>query len=168
MNKKEFQKIITNKKYLEKKIKFFEKKNIIRNESNKSEIQGHLEKSEDNLRFVNEIFKLNFLDWTITGCYYSIYHLALALCIKKGKFSKNHNATILLLIKFYSEFKEEFDLINELYLNYKDLLFYSEIKEKRNLSTYSTQKILNKKEVKELKTKTIKLIIKLKEILKND
>jgi uncharacterized protein (UPF0332 family) len=68
------------------------------------EINGHIQKSEHNLRFVNENIKLGFLDWSITGCYYACYHSALSLILTRGYFSKSHLITLALLIRdFYGK-----------------------------------------------------------------
>src|SRR3989339_563593 len=56
------------------------------------------------LKFVNFLLENNkFSDWAIAGCYYTIYHCALALLAKKGYSSKKHNSTLCALIKFYNE-----------------------------------------------------------------
>ncbi|MEM2131273.1 MAG: HEPN domain-containing protein [Candidatus Woesearchaeota archaeon] len=146
-----------------------EKQLIIQN-VDKEEIKGHLEKSDNNLRFVKENIKLNFLDWAITGCYYSCYHSALALIQTKKYSSKNHLATLLILIKeFYKKeiSKEDIDLLSGI-LDYEDILFYVESKNKREEATYSTKTKFDEKYVENLRIKSIMFVNKVKSIvLKN-
>ncbi len=170
MNLKEINNLIQNRKFLERRLKKFEKMRLIREEKiNFSEIEGHLQKSESNLKFVKDNLKLNYLDWCVTGCYYALYHTTLALILQKGFLSKNHNATICLLIKYYFPEieREELRLINKLFIDYQDLLFYTQLKNKRKLFTYSTENHLNSQEVDKLRLDSIKLINKMKEILEN-
>ena len=61
----------------------------------------HVQKAIHNLQAM-AIFKENgYSDWAIVGCYYAAYHMALALILKKGFSSKNHDATLCILIKEY-------------------------------------------------------------------
>ena len=72
-------------------------------------VQGHIEKSDHNLKFVKLTLDLKeFNDWAIVSSYYSIYHASLALCALKGYSTKDHLATLLILIKeFYQKGKEQ-------------------------------------------------------------
>lgn len=170
MNLKEMNNLIENRKLLDKRLKIFEKTKLIRREKfNLAEIDGHLEKSEHNLKFVKDNLKLNYLDWCVTGCYYALYHMTLALILKKGFLSKNHNATICLLIKNYFPKieKEELRLINKLFIDYQDLLFYTPLKNRRNVFTYSTKNDLTSEEVNKLRLDSIKLANKMREILED-
>ena len=65
----------------------------------KREENLYFKKSEHNLNFANwlkdkpieklrRLFDDSFYDWVIVGCYYTIYHSALALITKKGFSSK--------------------------------------------------------------------------------
>ena len=72
-------------------------------------VNSHIKKARHNLEF----FKLNkeyskFNDWLIVTLYYSLYHSALALITNKNYSSKNHYATIIVLIKEYRHSKSEF------------------------------------------------------------
>ena len=68
-------------------------------------IQGHISKADHNLRFVKFTIELKeFNDWAIVSAYYSIYHASLALCALKGYSTKDHLATLLILInEFYQK-----------------------------------------------------------------
>jgi uncharacterized protein (UPF0332 family) len=168
MNLKELYSLLENEKKLSIKINFLLKKDIIKKTSvDKWEIQGHLEKSKYNLKFAKDNLKLNYIDWSITGCYYALYHSAIALTLKKGYFSKTHNGTIFLLIKYYFEdiLRKDIQLMNKLFLDYKDLIFYTKTKEKRKHSTYLIDYFPSKKETENLRLETIKLVAKMEEIL---
>ncbi len=107
-------KLFLNKEYLEKEISFFiTKKQIKKIDNNLELVKSHLKKARHNLEF----YKLNkehreFNDWLIVILYYSLYHSALALITNKNYSSKNHYATILILIKEYSITKDEVRLLN--------------------------------------------------------
>lgn len=128
---------------------------LVQQEKDKSEIQGHILKAEHNLRFIHENFKLGFFDWAIVGCYYASYHAALAMILTKGYSSKNHMATLCVLIKeFYKkELTQEDIQILSHFLDYQDVLFYVESKNKREDATYSTKTRFTKQEVEALKIK---------------
>ena len=103
----------------------------------------------------------------ITGCYYASYHSALALILTKNYSSKNHLATLLILIKeFYKKGlnKQEIEDLAKL-LDYQDILFYVESKDKRERATYTTKINYDKKEVEELKLKSSLFVSKIKNML---
>ena len=122
------------------------------------------------MKFVEHTSKTDFSGWVVVGCYYTLYHAALALLFKKGLFSKNHDATLCLLIKeYYKELsKEEFELINFTFLNNEDILFYVHAKDKREQASYSTKTVFGRSDVNTMVLKTRLLFNKAKEILQND
>ena len=102
MKIKLLRRLIRNPKPLDKKISFYEKKKIIEKVPfDLEEIEGHIQKSEHNMQFVMDNVKLGYYDWCITGCYYAIYQVALALIRAKKVYSKNHDATLCLLARSY-------------------------------------------------------------------
>ncbi len=114
--------------------------------------------------------RMKHYDWCITGCYYAVYHAALALLIQKGYTSKNHDATLCILIKKYLNQdinEKDIELINSFFLDYQDLLFYVQSKNKREEASYSTRKIFDKNTVEDLRIKAILFIDKAKEIIEN-
>jgi len=151
-------------------IKFYLHKKLLINQNiDVDEIKGHLEKSMHNLSFVSDTIKQGYLDWAITGCYYALYHAILALILSKEYSSKNHDATLCILIKeFYQKGidEEEIKLVNNFFLNSHDLLFYVESKIKREDASYSSNYKFDKKIVEELRIKAISLINKIKEMIK--
>ncbi|MFA6089128.1 MAG: HEPN domain-containing protein [Candidatus Woesearchaeota archaeon] len=168
MKQYDLDKYLNNSKLLDEKIDEFIKKGILKIEKqNNDEIQGHLLKSGRNLKFVNDVIKLNYFDWAITGCYYASYHSALALILTKNYSSKNHLATLLVIIKeFYNNGLDKEDiqtLIN--LLDYQDILFYVESKNKREDATYSTKTNYTKQEVEQLRIKATFFVSKIKSIL---
>ena len=160
--------LFSNKSYLEKEISFFmNKKQIKAIAENKELVQAHIKKARHNLEF----YKLNkkhhkFNDWLIVTLYYSLYHCALALITNRNYSSKNHYATILLLIKEYSITKNEARLLNELSINKDDAELYTSLKGDRHDASYATnikfsQEIINNYEnqVLDFMNKTEELIL---------
>lgn len=149
MKEYDLNKLIQDKEFLNNKIQEFTKQGIIRKQiMDKNEIQGHIEKSEHNLNFIKDNLKLGYTDWCITGCYYASYHVVLALISTKGYSSKNHLATLCVLIKeFYKKGidKEDLELIDSFFVEYQDLTFYVESKQRREDATYSSKRYFDKK-----------------------
>lgn len=168
MNEYTLLKLINEKDLLNKQISsFLKKKILVKQNIDVGEIQGHIQKSYHNLRFIAENFKLGFYDWVITGCYYACYHCALALILSKAYSSKNHLATLCILIsEFYASELNEIDIqfLSDL-LNYEDVLFYVESKNKRENASYSSKLSFKKADVEQLKIKTILFVNKIKNIL---
>ena len=128
--------------------------------------QPHLDKSKHNLRFVSKnMSDEEFNDWTVVALYYAIYHACLALIAKKGYVTKDHGATLLLLIKEYGITEEEVKLINDLHITKDDAEFYSNLKEKRRQASYATNTLFRTKKVKELREQTLLFINKAEEML---
>lgn len=132
-------------------------------------VQGHIEKADHNLKFVKSTMDLQeFNDWAITGAYYSVYQASLALCALKGYSTKDHHATLLVLIKeFYQKGidKDEIEMIDRASLEKEHILNYAEAKTKRTKASYSTQKLFDKEETESLRLKAINFINKAKEII---
>ena len=140
---------------------------MFKQEVDKEEIKGHILKAENNLRFVATIAENKFFDWALTGCYYTCYHAALALIQSKGYTSKNHLATLCIIIKeFYKKelTKEDIEIFSN-FLDYEDILFYIETKNKREDATYSTKTLFDKKEVEKLRILATMFVNKIKDIL---
>ena len=143
---------------------------LLKQKKDLQEVEGHILKSEHNINFIDKIVKLNFSDWAIVGCYYASYHAALALIMTKGYSSKNHLATLLVMIKeFYNQglTREDIETLAHLF-DYQDILFYVESKEKRESATYSTKTSFDKKEVEQLRMKAVLFVSKIKGIIGKD
>jgi len=168
MNEQELKILLRKDKSLDEKIGFYLKKKIlVKQNLSESEIKGHIEKAEHNLNFVKDVLD-NYSDWAVVGCYYSLYHISLALILKKGYSSKNHDATLSILIKeyFQKEFtSEDIELLNNAYLNNEDILFYAKSKEEREKASYSTQILFDKKTISHLRERTLLFIRKSMNIL---
>ncbi len=169
MREYDLQKLINNPALVDERIKEFREKRLLsKQEIDKEEVKGHILKAEHNLRFVSTAVKEKFFDWALSGCYYTCYHAALALIQSKGYSSKNHLATLCVIIKeFYKKelTKEDIEILSK-FLDYEDVLFYVKTKNKREEATYSTKILYDKKEVERLRIQAIIFVNKIKDILK--
>ncbi len=169
MNFKELNRLVKDKEVLKRRINFFMKRGQIRKQSiDREEILGHIEKARNNLSFVRDNLDLNYFDWCVTGCYYTVYHATLSLILSKGYLSKNHNATLLVAIKeFYKKGidKKDLDMLNKFYLTFQDLLFYVRSKQRREKASYSTKLNFNKKKVEDMRQEAIDYVNKIEGIL---
>ena len=172
MNLKEFNLIIEDKKLLEIKLNRYISNGLIRKqEKDESEIDGHLEKAGHNLKFVKDNLELEYFDWCITGCYYSVYQASLALILAKGYVSKNHDATLCILIKEYYKRgvdEEDLKLINKFFLDYQDLLFYIQSKKQRHEASYSTIYKFDKDDVEKLRVSSVLFVNKIRNLLRGE
>ena len=169
MNEKQLKRLLDNPQIVDRKIDFYtRKKALIKQEFDEAEMKGHIEKAEHNSNFIQDTLKQDYTDWAIVGCYYASYHIALALLLKKGFASKNHDATLCILIKHYYQnglSREDIELINRTYLDNNDILFYVQSKNEREKASYSSQIIFDKKLVSDLRLKTLLFVNKGKEII---
>ncbi|MBN1385850.1 HEPN domain-containing protein [Candidatus Woesearchaeota archaeon] len=167
----DFNKMIDDPKLLENKIRTYQRKNIlVMQPEDKALIKGHQAKAEHNLRFIKDNLKLGYHDWCVVGCYYAAYQAAMALLSKKGYRTKSHDATLCVLIKEYHNQgidAEDIALINSLFFDYHDLLFYVQSKLKREEATYSTRYVFDKSLVEQLRIKSIMFVNKAKQILES-
>ena len=111
-----------------------------------------------------------FNDWAIVSAYYAIYHASLALCALKGYTTKDHNATLLILIReFYQKGleKEEIAIVGKTTLEKEEVLYYVKAKGKRSKASYSTKIAFDKNEAELLRLKALAFINKAKEIIEN-
>ena len=161
-------KLFSDKEYLKKELNFFMIKKQIKNIDNNPElVNSHLKKARHNLEF----YKLNkeyhkFNDWLIVTLYYSLYHSALALITNRNYSSKNHYATILILIKEYSISKDEVILLNELSINKEDAELYTNLKDDRHDASYATNIKFNQEIIKEYENKVLDFVNKTEELVK--
>ena len=169
MNEGQLKKLLDSPRIVDEKIEFYIKKKIlIKQEFEEAEMKGHIEKAEHNSTFIQDTLKQNYTDWAIVGCYYANYHIALALLLKKGFSSKNHDATLCILIKYYYQnglSREDIELINKTYLDNNDILFYVQSKQEREKASYSSQVVFDKNLVSDLRLKTLLFVNKGKEII---
>lgn len=132
-------------------------------------VQGHINKADHNLKFVKSTLELKeFNDWAIVSAYYSIYHASLALCALKGYSTKDHLATLLILIKdFYQKElnKEEIEMVSKTTIEKEEVLYYIEAKAERKKANYSTKILFDEKEAENLRNKAISFVNKVKEII---
>src|SRR3989338_5270427 len=161
------EKLFSDKEYLEKEINFFlTKKQIKKINKNPELVNSHLKKARHNLEF----YKLNkdyhkFNDWLIVTLYYSLYHSALALITNRNYSSKNHYATILILIKEYSITKDEARLLNELSISKEDAELYTNLKADRHDASYATNSRFSQKTIEDYENKVLDFINKTEELI---
>jgi len=160
-------KLFEDKEYLKKEINFFKSKKQIKFiQENKELISSHIKKARHNLRF----YKINekndkFKDWLIVILYYVLYHCGLALITNKKYSSKNHYATILILIKEYNITKEEVELIDQLSINREDAELYTYLKQDRHDASYKTNTKFSTELIQEYKEKVLDFINKTEELI---
>lgn len=170
MNKEIWEIWLEDEKRREKDFLRYLKSKKVKKETEVQElVQGHIDKADHNLRFVKSTLELKeFNDWAIVSAYYSIYHASLALCALRGYSTKDHLATLLILInEFYQKGlnKEEIETVGNTTIEKEEVLYYIEAKNKRTKASYSTQKIFDKNEAEGLRTKAINFVNKVKEII---
>ena len=169
MNLRGIKNIFSDNILLEKELNFFiAKKQIKKIQKNDDLVQSHFQKAKHNLAF----YKLNkshtqFNDWLIVVLYYALYHCALALIIRKGYVSKNHYATIIILINEYNITKEEAELIDELSITKEDAKLYTSLKEDRHNASYMTKLKFTDIKIDSYEDKVIEFLNKTEEIIKN-
>ena len=169
MNEYYLKKLLIEKEELIRKLEEYKgKEQISVQEPDKEEIKGHIHKAEHNIKFVEDTSKKAFSDWVLVGCYYTLYHTALALILQKGYASKNHDATLCLLIKeYYKQISnDEIELINFTFLTKEDFFFYAESKNKREEASYSTKTIFE--DINKIIIKTRLFLNKTKEMIETD
>lgn len=159
--------LFKDEKKLNEKYNFYKEKRQIRYIGKDEDLaMAHLKKTKHNLLFFNINEKnLDFGDWLIVILYYSLYHAVLALISYKGYISKNHTASLILLIKYYSNFKEDIKLMHELSIVKEDAYFYTMLKEERHKASYTTKSFFSKNKIKNYKTKVISFVNKVENIL---
>ncbi len=141
---------------------------LIRREPAGSEISGHAAKAGHNLQFTADALRWGYTDWALVGCYYAAYHMALALILTKGYFSKNHDATLCALIKEYyraSLTAEDLALFNNLYLDEHDILFYVQSWQERERASYSSKLAFERRTVEDILLKTRLFVSKCRSML---
>ena len=160
-------KLFSDTEYLEKEMHFFITKKQLKKTSNNPElVKSHLKKARHNLEF----YKLNkahtnFNDWSIVTLYYSLYHSALALITHKNYSSKNHYATILVLIKEYAITRDEARLLNELSINKEDAELYTDLKDDRHDASYATNIKFSQETINDYENKVLDFINKTEELI---
>jgi uncharacterized protein (UPF0332 family) len=160
-------KLFLEKKLLEKEIHYFiGKKHLRKAEANPELVQSHLKKARHNLEF----YRINkrqrtFNDWLIVVLYYSLYHAALALLTHKHYFSKNHHATLLVLIKEYPITKDEATLLHELSISKEDAELYTKLKEDRHGASYTTDLKFSDKAIETYESKVLDFINKAEDLI---
>jgi uncharacterized protein (UPF0332 family) len=168
MRERELKELVSDKGLLDRRIEeYMERRELLRVQSAKAEIEGHLAKAKHNLLFAKKSNEIGFPDWSIVGSYYACYHAALSLIMTRDYYSKNHMATLYILIKeFYGKVLDIDDMqtINTL-LDYEDVLFYVEAKQKREDASYATARRFAPADAESLRVKASLFVSKILAIL---
>lgn len=158
MNEFQLKRLLESQEEVSRKIEDYISKNaIVKQGVDQEEIKGHVQKAKHNLQFVEDTLKQNYTDWALVGCYYAAYHTALALIMKKGFSSKSHDATLCVIIKEYYKKEldvEDMDLLNRMFLDSHDILFYAQSKAEREKASYSSKIVFDDRLINEIKIKT--------------
>ncbi len=158
-------------KLIEMDFDRFVQKKLIRKGASNLEIEGHLNKAKRNLRFARRIiddFK-EYYEWSIVTYYYAIYQAALALCAHRGFKTKKHQATLLILIKFYYPShlkKEDLQTLATIALEETDIQAFATLKQYREDATYSISTHYEKDLSETLGSQAIEFISKVERILR--
>lgn len=162
-----FDKFFENKAELSIQLNKFVKNHQLKKISqNPLLVEAHIAKAHHNMRFFTKnLDDTQYTDWLIVTLYYTLYHCALALLVHKNYMSKNHTATILLLIKEYSISQNEVELINELSVSKDDAELYTNLKFDRHEASYTTDTKFDIKLVKKYQKQVILFMQKAEEML---
>ncbi|MFT4308900.1 MAG: DNA-binding protein [Candidatus Woesearchaeota archaeon] len=161
------ERLFADKHYLETEISILQSQKQIRIiKENKELAFSHANKAKHNMRFysINKIHT-NFADWLIVILYYAFYHCALSLITNRRYYSKNHYATMLILIKEYLVTRDEADLLYELSINREDAQLYYDLKYDRHKASYNTNIGFRNDKILEYESKVIGFMNKTQEIL---
>jgi len=167
---KKIKEYFNNIELLCKELEFhISKDNLIEEESAKNLVGAHIEKAKHNLRTADLLISnKDYNDWVIISLYYALYHSCLALLAKKGYSSKNHTATLLFILKNYSNIsKDEIEMIDNTLITKSDAEFYTSLKQDRHDASYSTNVLFDKDSVVLLRKKAISFINKVELILES-
>jgi len=162
--------LIQNKEKLDDFYNNYLKRKLLLKSVDSSNLKNaHLKKAEHNLEFIQNINnKEKFNDWVIVSLYYSLYHSFLALIENKGYSSKNHNATIVFILKNYLNIlDDDLSLLDNLKVSEEDAIFYTNLKEKRNQASYSTNINIKLVNIDELILNVKEINLKIENIIQN-
>lgn len=74
-------------------------------EHNKAKVHEHLDKARRNLRLIDHLIRIEYLDWAISAIFYSMYHGLLAILWEYGYESRNQACTFSVIEKLIAEGK---------------------------------------------------------------
>ena len=115
-----------------------------------------------------ELWKNQFFakNWFFQSSLYdSLYHSALALVTNRNYSSRNHYATILILIKEYAITEDEARLLNELSINKEDAELYTNIKDDRHDASYATNIRFSQETIEEYESQVLDFVNKTEELI---
>lgn len=161
-------KILQNKGLINQYYKNYVKRKLLVESKDFENLKiAHIKKAEHNMAFVNTIAdKEEFKDWVIISLYYTLYHCFLSLVENKSFTSKNHNATLVFILKNYVEINyNDLQLFKKLQINESDAKFYLNLKYKRTQANYSTNFNFENENIENLIFEVKLILLKVKEII---
>jgi len=117
------------------------------------EAKKHLSKAEHNFKAVVVLEKAGLTDWSVSACFYTIYHCFLAIIKKNGYESRNQECTIALVqqLKMQGLTKLDDSIINAFEPGQQEEMHESSILFLRENFQYGTETIVEDKKLKALK-----------------
>lgn len=117
---------------------------------NLEEAKMHIAKAEHNFQAVIFLEK-NFSDWSVSACFYTIYHCFLAIILKHGYGSRNQECTIALIkqLKENKDIQLDQDIVDA--LDYEEVNLESNVINMRENFQYGTETSVQDKRLEKLK-----------------
>ncbi len=112
--------------------------------------QEHINKAKHNLLAADYNIKGGFSDWGVSQFYYSMYHALLAVLLKLGYESKNHECTINAVEYLIEEKKINLDMKDIAFIRTTEQMTSKDAKSLREEFQYGTETKVNEKLLKEL------------------
>lgn len=117
---------------------------------NLEEAKKHIAKAEHNFKAVLFLEK-SFSDWSVSACFYTIYHCFLAIILKHGYESRNQECTIALIkqLKESKDIKLDQEIVDA--LNFEEVNLESNVINMRENCQYGTETSVQDKRLEKLK-----------------
>jgi uncharacterized protein (UPF0332 family) len=138
---------------------------LVKTEPNLEEAKKHVEKAEHNFKAIMYFEKSPFSDWSVSACFYTIYHCFLAIIAKFGYESRNQECTIALVENLKEEGKIEIneEIIEALKISEHEEVNERNVIEMRENFQYGTQTSIENSKLNILKELCRKAIEETKE-----
>ena len=126
---------------------------LLKIEPNIEEAKKHIEKAEHNLKAAISLQKNGFADWSVSACFYSIYHCFLSIITKQGYESRNQECTISLIRVLKKDKKTDMaeDIIESLDIEENETKQESNIISMRENFQYGTDLSIKDEKIEKLK-----------------
>lgn len=123
---------------------------LIKVSPNLEEAKKHIAKAEHNFKAALSLEK-TFSDWSVSACFYTIYHCFLAIILKNGYESRNQECTIVLIkgLNEAGKIKLDSDIVNA--LDFEEVNLESNVINMRENFQYGTETSIQDKKLEKLK-----------------